>query len=598
MRRMECSEGCQLKAADQTDMDGSAGNREAELEKIRGLLRAGDHVRARYILQSKQAYFGNDPVYHELKGVAALRAGDALEAQSSFDAAIRASRDPAGKAAGLAGLAELRLAENRPESAEEFAKQALSWSPRDLSYLLLLARCYSARGDTDRATALLESAMRSAPPDVCRTLRLQIADNLMNAGRAQDALPFLDAVEQEQPEDIEALARKAVALVMVGRLAEAVSYYTRVLEIQPSLPIYATFVQLKSNDGDPSLIPLLEKRLAECEPANAALLTNLHFALATAYDHEGDYEAAFSHLERGNALERSRLQFNLPEQRRAFAQAAAFFNKQLVSRFSGKIPVSEGATPIFIVGMPRSGTTLVEQILGAHSQVHAAGELAFMDQITAELGSRWAQLGAAALTDSVLQANFERAARRYRKTITQYAKGARFVTDKLPLNFRHLGLIKIMFPDAVLLHCERNPLDTCLSCYQQLFSSSTMAFTYDLKDLGEYYCLYRQYMSHWSSVLGPSAWLNIGYESLVSDVNGKVRELLSYCKLSFEPACAEFQKSSHAVLTASAIQVRRPVNSESVGKWRHYEAHLGPLMAALGPYAGHELSERLNLGSG
>lgn len=561
------------------------------------MLRAGDFIGARRAIQSDRGELGRGYDYYQMRGMAAFRIGNALEAESAFNAALCLAPDPGRRAAVFAALAELRLAQNLPEAAAEFVKQALSLSPGELPFFLLLARCYAAGGDTDRATALLESATGSASPDVRRSLRLQIADNLMNVGRVQDALPFLDAIEEEQPEDIGALARKAVALVMVGRLAEAVSCYTRVLEIQPSLPIYATYVQLKSGDGDPSLIPVLEKRLAQCEPANAVLLTNLHFALAQAYDREGNYEAAFSHLETGNALERSRLPFSLPEQRRAFAQATAFFNRALLARFSGRIPVSGGATPIFIVGMPRSGTTLVEQILGAHSQVHAAGELAFMDQITAELGSRWAQLGAAALTDSVLMADFERAARRYRGLITQYAKGARFVTDKLPLNFRYLGLIRILFPDATLLHCERNPLDTCLSCYQQLFSSSTMAFTYDLKELGEYYCLYRQYMSHWSSVLGPNAWLNIAYESLVANVDDGAQELLEYCNLPYEPACAEFQKPGRTVLTASAIQVRRPVNSSSVGKWRHYESHLGALIAALGPYAGRELPARSNRGA-
>lgn len=570
----------------------------AQLENIREMLRAGNFIGAWRAIQSDRGELGRGYDYYQMRGMAAFRTANVREAESAFNAALGLAPDPGRRAAVFAAMAELRLVQNLPEAAEAYAKQALSLLPGELPISLLLARCYSAQGEIDRATASLESLMRTAPPDACRTIRLQLADILVNAGRARDALPFLDAVEKGQPQDVEALARKAVALVMVGQLGEAVSYYTRVLEIQPSLPIYATFVQLKSKDDDQSLIPLLEKRLADCAPENTALLTNLHFALAAAYDREGDYEAAFTHLEQGNTLERSRLQFSLTDQRRAFAQIAAFFNKPLVSRFSGKVPVSEGATPIFIVGMPRSGTTLVEQILGAHSQVHAAGELAFMDQITADLGSRWAQLGAAALTDGVLKADFERAARRYRKLITQYANGRRFVTDKLPLNFRHLGLIRVLFPDAVLLHCQRNPLDTCLSCYQQLFSSTTMSFTYDLKELGEYYCLYRQYMSHWSSVLGRDAWLNVEYESLVANVSDKVRELLEYCGLPFESACADFQKPGRTVLTASAIQVRRPVNSSSVGKWRHYESHLGPLMAALGPYADGQLPTRSIQGHG
>lgn len=553
-----------------------------KLEKIRGTLRAGDATSAWRQLQDIRESLADSYEYHQVAGVVAIQTGNPLAAEAAFTAALNLTQNPARKAAAVAGLAEVMLAESKPDLAEHHARQALALHRRNLDYYQLLARCYGAQGQVDKAAAFLETSMLAMPARVRFVFQLQIADILIQASRAREALQFIDAVEPEQPANIDVLMRKATALELLGRLDQATDYYRRLQKIAPSLPIYTRLAKVGLAAGDKSLLPLLEERLAASPATDVTLLTNLHFALAYVYDGRGQYDAAFSHLKTGNDLKQAETSFDLERQQEAFTRTAALFSADLLTRLAGKIPAQGGVTPVFIFGMPRSGTTLVEQILSAHSAVQGCGELPFMDQITAELGTKWEALGSVMPDDTRLIADFKNASSRYRALITGYANGARFITDKSPLNFRHLGLIKLMFPDALLVHCRRDPRDTCLSCYQQLFSSNNLSFTYNLSNLGGYYRLYQQYMSHWAAVLEPRAWLNVQYESLVGDLGGAVRELLDHCNLPFEQTCVEFHKSERTVLTASSIQVRRPLYSDAIGKWRHYEKHLGSLLAALG----------------
>lgn len=554
----------------------------SRLEKIKETLRAGDAASAWRDLKDVRESLENSYEYQQLAGVVALQTGNSPAAEAAFTAALGLTQNPARKAAAVAGLAEVMLVESKPDLAEQYARQALALHRRNLDYHQLLARCYGAQGLVDKATAFLETSMLSMPAKVRFAFQLQIADILIQASRAQDALPFIKAVEREQPGNADVLIRKATAMDLLGLLDEATEYYLRLLKVAPGLPIYTRLAKVSTAAGNESLIPLLEEKLATSRQSDVALRTNLHFALAYAYDIQHQYDAAFDHLKLANDLKHSVLNFSLDQQQEAFARIAAFFSSALITRLAGKVPEQDGVKPIFIFGMPRSGTTLVEQILSAHSQVRGAGELPFLDQITIELGRKWEMSGCGMPSDRQLIEDFDQAAHRYQTLIARYAGGAHFVTDKMPLNFRHLGLIRLLFPDALLIHCERDLRDTCLSCYQQLFISNNLSFTYDLQDLGGFYRVYRQYMAHWTEVLGPHAWFTVQYESLVGDINGTVRELLDYCHLPFEQACVEFHKSERTVLTASSIQVRRPLYSDAIGKWRHYETHLKPLLTALG----------------
>jgi hypothetical protein len=229
--------------------------------------------------------------------------------------------------------------------------------------------------------------------------------------------------------------------------------------------------------------------------------------------------------------------------------------------------------------MPRSGTSLVEQILSTHPGVYGAGELTAIDQFARHLGDATGD----AYPQSALhldQATIDAAARQYLAALQDLAPSAIRVTDKMPGNFLHLGLIQLLFPGARVIHCRRDPLDTCLSCYFQQFNQG-QTFSYDLSDLGHHYRQYQRLMRHWQSVIS-LPMLDVHYEDLVADQEAMSRKMLEFCGLDWTDECMRFYESKRYVATASYDQVRQPIYHKSVGRWRHYERYLGPLKTALG----------------
>lgn len=551
-----------------------------QLARIAEFIKSGDLANAQDGIRELSKDHGNVFDIVHISAVVALQNGKLGDAHRLFLEALELAPGAMQKASSTAGLAEVLLARGEPALAESQAKQALSLHRTNPDYYKLLARCYSHQGRVNEATALLRTTMAATQPSLHATFLCQIADILMGVGRAQDALPFMDVVLTRQPNDPDNLAQKAVLLSVTGKFEESSSLYRRAIELKPELPIYYALSK-NGLDKDKHDIDLFESRLAETPSTQISLLTNLHFALATAYDDVGDVDRAYGHLEQGNKLKRGSLEYSETEERDSYTSISSFFNKEMLQKFAGKIPADTGVTPIFIVGMPRSGTTLVEQILGAHSQVKALGELPFMNIAAREMGRTWeVRARTTPSTDHELLNDFSKAARHYRAAVLDRNRGARFIIDKMPQNFRYLGLIEIMFPDALVIHCERNAMDTAFSCYQQLFETTNLPFSYDLRDIAGYYAIYRQYMDHWSNVL-KLRWLNVGYEPLIGDLESHVRELLEYCGLPFEQACLEFNNADRTVLTASASQVRRPLYANSVEKWRRYDSHLGDLKRAL-----------------
>lgn len=370
----------------------------------------------------------------------------------------------------------------------------------------------------------------------------------------------------------------AYVLGAKSRMDEAEAAYRRAIALDPGYAEahfnLAQSIKLKA--GDP-LIDSLERLLARPRLSRSERCF-LGFAAGKAYDDLGDHERAFGHFLDGNAAKQARPN---PHYASDFLQAilevcSAEF---LSGRYGGS---GVEAAPIFIVGMPRSGTSLAEQILASHPDVFGAGELPYIDRIAAALGGH-VKDGTAypACLPAVPDSAFTGFAESYLKEALGAAGGAARVTDKAPLNFRHLGLILLLFPKARIVHCRRDPLDTCLSCFFQNFAAG-QDYSFDLKELGRFYKDYRRMMSAWSEAL-PAPVFELGYEDLVADLEGVGRALLSFCGLDWHPDCARFFETRRPVLTASRVQVRQPVYASSVGKWRRYEAHLGPLIEALGP---------------
>jgi hypothetical protein len=304
----------------------------------------------------------------------------------------------------------------------------------------------------------------------------------------------------------------------------------------------------------------------------------LHFSLARTQDQRGEEAAAFEHWRRGNEIRRGQTQWDIGDDE-AMAERIIDSFAQAPDRSA---PIRrKDPIPIFILGMPRSGTSLVEQILASHSAVHGAGEL---DEIT-RLAKALAHHGdvfpeaVPRLTEELLA----EMATRYRDVLRRRGNGAQYVCDKAPGNFWYIGLIRHLLPDALIVHCRRDPVDTCLSCYKHLFAGQ-QPFAYDLNDLGHYYCVYHRVMRHWHGYW-PHGIHDLQYEELVADQEAETRRLLAFCGLAWEENCLRFHETARTVRTASAEPVRRPIYADAIGGWRRQQSHLAPLLAALGPLA-------------
>ena len=367
-----------------------------------------------------------------------------------------------------------------------------------------------------------------------------------------------------------------------GRLAEAVVAAEHAIRLAPRNPAYYEHLGALRPfaPGDPA-IDALEALQAD-DSLHAAERAHLHFALAKAYQdigHQepGRFDDAFAQLVAGNALKRQATAYDEAATLGRMARTRALFTADFVARRQGGDP---SPLPVFIVGMPRSGTTLIEQILASHPRVHGAGELSLLGETVAASGH--ALPGAPAYPEmaATLTAEGLRAfGAAYAGALAQRAPGAARIVDKMPDNFLYAGLIHLALPNAVIVHAVRDPLDTCVSCFAMLFTGEP--HTYDLGELGRYYRHYRDLMAHWHRVLPQGRILDVRYEDLVADVEGVARRIVAHCGLDWDPRCLDFPNAARSVRTASAAQVRQPIYLSAIGRWRVYEKHLGALRAEI-----------------
>jgi hypothetical protein len=281
---------------------------------------------------------------------------------------------------------------------------------------------------------------------------------------------------------------------------------------------------------------------------------------------------AFGHLDEGNRMKRAIAPYNADKTHKFLAEVAAAFTPALLDRLADQ--GLRSAAPIFIVGMPRSGTTLIEQILAAHPAVQGAGELRFMRTVVEQVSGF--PNGVAALDGGALT----RLGQAYLSHVESLAGGRPRVVDKAPGNFVNAGLIRLILPDAKIIHARRDPVDTCLSCYTKLFADA-LNFTYDLTELGRYCRDYQKMMDHWRAVLPASHFLEVDYEAVVDDIEAEARRMLEFLELPWDPACLEFYRVERPVRTASVNQVRQPIYRSSSGRWRKHADALQPLLKVL-----------------
>ena len=533
-------------------------------------------------------------------GILSARQDQPAEAERHIRRALAARPDWA-KAWNSLGAVLQRL--GRLEEALAACEEAVRLDPRSTEALFNLGAVLHALGRLPEAADALRKAVGVEPEfaDAFSHLAVVFADMSLDKDSEAAALRAieLDPNHAEahnnlgnalrrlgRAEAAEAAYRRAIGVApriglfhgnlanmlrARGALAEAEAEHRRAVDLDPThTDSYRMLAESKSIEAGGPLFAQMVEQLGSDATAPAGKI-DLHFSLAAVFEHQEDYDQAFAHWEAGNSLKRSMIDYDDAAREAAIQNIMDVFSEELPGRYADRGCASDA--PIFVLGMPRSGTTLVEQILASHSQVEAGGELATLRRLARLAGYPEAFADPETADLRRFGENYLAAARP--------VGGPRF-TDKMPDNFLRIGLIRLAFPNARIIHCGRDPVDTCLSCYRRLFVRGRQGFSYDLRELGLEYLRYARLMAHWRMVV-PGAMHELRYEDLIADQEGETRRLLSFCGLAFEDACLRYHETERTVETASANQVRQKIYRSAAGRWRHYEKHLGPLLEILRP---------------
>jgi tetratricopeptide (TPR) repeat protein len=483
---------------------------------------------------------------------------------------------------GMRLLAKIGMDLDIVDDAEVLLESALTLAPHHDVARYEYAVALLKRHKHLRAREELEKLLSKDPAN--RMYRTTYATVCTGIGDYATALPLYTELIAGTAQDAELHLSIAHALKTLGRTEEAIDSYRAAAAARPGFgEAYWSLANLKTYRFTAE--ELTRMKSDEAAPGIApADRYHLCFALGKALEDRAEYPESFIYYERGNALKRFESRYEPePLERNARLQAAVCTRQFFAARrnFGSADPA-----PIFVVGLPRSGSTLIEQILASHSRVEGTMELADIPRLVQELQGR-ETIDSAPRYPGVLAelgaADFERFARRYLHDTSAYRTGKPRFIDKMPNNFRHLGLIHLMFPKAAIIDARRDPMACCFGNFKQLFASGQQ-FTYGIEDITRYYRMYVELMEHWDHAL-PGKILRVHHERLVDDLENSVRRILDFCGLEFESDCMEFHNTRRAVHSASSEQVRRPINRDGVDQWRHYEPWLGPLRGALGPLA-------------
>ncbi|HKJ87602.1 MAG TPA: sulfotransferase, partial [Gammaproteobacteria bacterium] len=399
-------------------------------------------------------------------------------------------------------------------------------------------------------------------------------------GEAEEAKRLSDKALELSPDDPRFLAQKAGFLEREGNYEAAYKLIRPHLlnrETYPPQLLHVFLTLTRRFDAQEEALQLLNNALSNDNLANGVKM-DLKYQAGHIHHEIGDYDQAFAAYREANAL---KPRSYYPEQEERFIER---LKGTFTREFLDQAPRSgnEDATPVFIVGMPRSGTSLTEQIIASHPQAFGAGELSEVERLVNELRNAHKRRPYPEVIKEAGAQELARMAEAYLDHVRSLApEGAERISDKMPQNFLHIGTISLMFPNARIIHTNRDPLDTCLSNYMQNFASAGLTFSYDLENLGHYYRLYQSLMEHWREV-APLPIYELRYEELVENPEEEIPRLLEFVGLPYDEACLEPHKAKRQTKTASYDQVRQPIYKKSKKKWRKYEQHLGPLMEALG----------------
>jgi tetratricopeptide (TPR) repeat protein len=539
---------------------------------------------------------------------ALFRVGKRQEAEAAHNRYLDLS--PTGKA--LLEASRLRD-EGQSERAQEICDAILKQEPANIDALRMLARIAT---DDERyviAEGLCRKIVKLAPDRA--SSHEDLGRLLADSGRIPEAVDFIRKAVDLEPGTFANLLMLADVLSMLGRNAEALESYEKCLALEPDEPsallgmghilrirgrreaavaAYKKCAALRPDAGTAywSLASLKDYRFSDAEMAEMRSRidsgdldpeseVSFRFAIARAYESVGDFGKAWQEYERGNELKRSMIKYDPVDNETNLDKIMNVFTREFFDREIRSEPLS--ASPIFILGMPRSGSTLIEQILACHSMVEGAGELPRITMLSVTLGTHRSDgLQYPEVLREMTEVQLAAIGKSYiHQTGPHRHQNMPYFTDKMPANFAHAGFIHLVLPNAKIIDARRDPVDTCVGNFRQLFALGKN-HSYDLQELGEYYLQYVRMMDHWDEVL-PGRILRVQYEDVVSDLENQVRRILEYCELPWEDACLKFFESDRDVNTASSEQVRQPIYKDAVGYWKNYESHLGELLDVLAP---------------
>jgi tetratricopeptide (TPR) repeat protein len=624
------------------------GNQDALLIKAVAKRRCGDAEGSRAALAALIADHPFWPAAHYELGLALASIGDGAAAEAALRQAI--ALKPAmpeawrslgdlltlrgeTKAADAAYAQQIRhsvnnpvlmeaasaLVDNRLGAAERTLKDFLTRFPTDVAAIRMLAEVAARLGRFADAETLLRRCLELAPGFAAA--RHNFATALHRQGKSGEALPEIDRLLATDPTDPGLRNLKAAALSHIGDYPQTIALYAEVLRDYPAQPMvwmsfghalktagrledgidayrrsiallpslgeaYWSLANLKTFRFTAADVIAMEEQLGRADLGDTDRL-HFHFAMGKAREDEADFARSFAHYAEGNRIRRGQLGYDPEETTERRDRAVALFTAGFLgARSDWGCPAPD---PIFIVGLPRSGSTLIEQILSSHSAVEGTMELPDIGAIARELGDRRRRRDETNYPE--LLADLE--PRRLRALGEAYLSRTRiqrktsrpFFIDKTPQNFLHLGLIRLILPNAKIIDARRHPMAACFSGFKQHFARG-QPFSYDLTDLGRFYRDYVAIMAHFDRV-APGKIHRVFHEAMVSDTETEIRRLLDYCGLPFEESCLRFHENDRAVRTASSEQVRRPIFRDGLEQWRRFEPWLGPLKSALGPTLAH-----------
>jgi len=543
------------------------------------LLRLGRANDARRVLDEALARMPNTAEILTDHGIALALLGDVAGAIGQFKAAL--NQDPS-YATAYYNLGRALIERRSFEEAQSVLEKLLQTRPDYADAYCALGEAIYGMGRPYDAIMEYKRAIELAPDHLAATFNMGVA--IQDLNRPVEAIEFFKRAIAIDPNFADARRAVGIALQTMGRPLEARSSLEEAAARVPNSGRYVRdIVEIASPDELRGLVGRVDALLAKQAGLSHADRIHLLAAKSIAHDKLGEHDMAFRFAQQANELAYASRVSDAGDALTAFAEVESAFNEELIRNRKGVGLISSDpeANPIFVIGMPRSGTTLVEHILASHSKVFGSGEVDYLSKSVLELGA--GKFGGDGFFPALAQlapARYAAAGTEFARRARELAPGQRIANKHLSHGFR-VGLIHLMVPGAKIVHVARNAIDTCVSRYMSVFYPGN-TYSYDLEQLGRFHRQHELLMRHWHSVLPRGVMLDVRYEDLVANPEDEIRKLLAHCGLEWERACLDFHLSKRSVSTPTRNAIRQPTYASSVGRWKRYREHLGPLLAALG----------------